>query len=314
MIRLGAFTFAQPLIVLAPMAGVSDLPFRRLCQHFGADYTVAEMVAARTDLLDTELSRRRLSFDADPHVPRVLQLLGNDPRQLADSAARLADSVDVIDLNLGCPAKQVAKKQAGSGLLRDLKLVEKIFRALRAAVSLPLTVKTRLGDQDKMAIHRVAQLALDNGFSLLALHGRTRAQRFSGPVDYELMGEIASRYPLPLLANGDITEPEQAAALLRTYPYAGLMLGRACWGQPQLFARCQNLINGRRLPERLTAALVQEHLRQLWLQEGDRGLLLARKHLHQYCRRRPDYEELRPLINGAGDLAAQLALAGQFLD
>lgn len=311
MIRLGAFTFSPPLIVLAPMAGVSDLPFRRLCQHFGADYTVAEMVAARPELMDTPLSRRRLSFDENPSFPRVLQLLGNDPRQLADCAARLEGAVDVIDLNLGCPAKQVAKKRAGSALLQDLKLVAEIFRALRAAVRLPLTVKTRLGYRDKAAIDTVAQLALDHGFSLLALHGRTRAQRFAGPVDYELMGEIAARYPLPLLANGDISDAEQAATLLKTYPYAGLMLGRASWGQPQLFARCQNLINGRQLPERLRAEQVQDHLQQLWLLEGSRGLLLARKHLHHYFRRRPDYERWRPLINGADNLNTQLTLAGQ---
>ena len=312
MLTLGRFSYPQPLVVLAPMAGVSDLPFRQLCQRFGADFTVAEMVSAKPDLLATGLSQRRLAFDDDRRFPRIVQLLGADPALMAAAAQRLvAAGADVIDVNLGCPAAAVAKRAAGSALLADLPAVDRLLRALRAAVAVPLTLKTRLGDRDKKAIFTVMMLAAEHGFSLIALHGRTRAQRFSGPVDYDCLGRVAEQSPLPVLANGDIGDAAQVAELLGRYPLAGVMIGRASQGRPQLFAQCQNRINGRGLAETLAPVLIRDHLRALQEHYGPAGLLIGRRHLHHYLRPRPDYEHWRPRINAAADPAAQLALGAE---
>ncbi|MDO4435707.1 MAG: tRNA-dihydrouridine synthase [Cardiobacteriaceae bacterium] len=313
--KLGRFVYDKPVMVLAPMAGVSDLPFRRLCQQFGADYTVAEMVSAKPDLLSTELSQKRLSFDDDASRPKIVQLLGADKALMIDAAQMLeAKGIDVLDINMGCPAKRVGKDCAGSALLADVKRVGELLKALCEAVKIPVTLKTRLGFDDNTAIFRVGQLAEEAGVVAIALHGRTRSQRFTGTVDYHMMGKFAEQSALPVIANGDIVSPEQAQNLLSLYPFAGIMIGRAAQGNPHLFAKCQNLINDKALCTQLTRQHIISHISALHQHYGMQGILIARKHLHHYLRDNAHYHELQPRINEAQTSLEQLALLDYWED
>ena len=228
------------------MAGVSDLPFRRLCQQNGADYSTAEMISAKPELLHTAYSAARLQFDLDPRYPKIVQLVGGDAALLAEAALLMqAKGADIIDLNMGCPAKTVAKQQAGSALLADLRQVEKILTAVVRAVNIPVTLKTRLGYHDgQPVIAEVARIAEACGIAALAVHGRSRAQRYQGEADYATIAAAKAKTRLPVIANGDIKSAEQAKTLLDRYGFDGIMIGRAALGDPWLFARCQTLING----------------------------------------------------------------------
>lgn len=309
MLQLGRFSYDRAVVVLAPMAGVSDLPFRRLCQQFGADYAVAEMVSAKPDLLATELSQKRLAFDDDPTRPKIVQLLGADVGLMVEAAQKLeSQGIDVLDINLGCPAKQVAKQLAGSALLSDLKRVNELLKALCRAVSIPVTIKTRLGFDEKSAIFQVGKMAEEAGVCAIALHGRTRAQRFTGEVDYETMGRFAEQSALPVIANGDIVSPEQATGLLARYPFAGIMIGRAAQGKPQIFAEIQNQLHGKALCVKLNREDILYHINALHEHYGEQGLLIARKHLHHYFRGKALYTAVQDTINTAQTAAEQLNL------
>ena len=272
---LGPYHYPQPVIVLAPMAGVSDLPFRRLCQENGADYSTAEMISAKPELLHTAHSATRLQFAPDPRYPKIVQLVGGDAALMAEAALLMqAKGADIIDINMGCPAKTIARQQAGSALLADLKQVEKILAAVVRAVNIPVTLKTRLGYRD------------------------------GEPV----IAEVKAKNRLPVIANGDIVSAAQAKNLLDRYGFDGLMIGRAALGDPWLFARCQAAINGRALPATDKNAQIRSHLRALHEHYGAQATAIARKHLHAYLRPHPDYPALRPAINHAAHLDAQLAL------
>ena len=308
--NLGPYHYPQPVIVLAPMAGVSDLPFRRLCQQNGADYSTAEMISAKPELLHTAYSAARLQFDLDPRYPKIVQLVGGDAALLAEAALLMqAKGADIIDLNMGCPAKTVAKQQAGSALLADLRQVEKILTAVVRAVNIPVTLKTRLGYHDgQPVIAEVARIAEACGIAALAVHGRSRAQRYQGEADYATIAAAKAKTRLPVIANGDIKSAEQAKTLLDRYGFDGIMIGRAALGDPWLFARCQTLINGRDIPAAAKNTQIRAHLRDLHQHYGAQATAIARKHLHAYLRPHPDYPALRPAINHAAHLDAQLAL------
>lgn len=308
--HLGSFHYPQPVIVLAPMAGVSDLPFRRLCQQNGADYSTAEMISAKPELLHTVHSATRLQFDPDPRYPKIIQLVGGDAALMAEAALLMqAKGADIIDINMGCPAKTIARQQAGSALLADLKQVEKILAAVVRAVNIPVTLKTRLGYHDgQPVITEVARIAEACGIAALAVHGRSRAQRYQGEADHAAIAEAKAHTRLPVIANGDIGSAEQAKALLERYGFDGIMIGRAALGDPWLFARCQQAINGRALPATEKTAQIRAHLRALHQHYGVQATAIARKHLHAYLRPHPDYPALRPAINHAAHLDAQLAL------
>ena len=308
--NLGSYHYPQPVIVLAPMAGVSDLPFRRLCQQNGADYSTAEMVSVKPDLLHTDLAQNRLQFDPDPHYPKIVQLVGGDPALMAEAALVMqAKGADIIDINLGCPAKTVARQQAGSALLADLGQVAKILAAVSRAVSIPVTVKTRLGyHDDQPTLFELAAIAEDNGIAALAVHGRSRAQKYNGTADHAAIGALKNRTRLPIIANGDIRDAAQAKTLIDRYGFDGIMIGRAALGDPWLFARCQALINGRDIPAAAKNTQIRAHLRDLHQHYGAQATAIARKHLHAYLRPHPDYPALRPAINHAAHLDAQLAL------
>ena len=309
MLTLGRFSYPRPVILLAPMAGVSDLPFRRLCQANGADYSTAEMVSAKPDLLHTDLAQNRLQFDPDPHYPKIVQLVGGDPALMAEAALVMqAKGADIIDINLGCPAKTVARQQAGSALLADLGQVAKILAAVSRAVSIPVTVKTRLGyHDDQPTLFELAAIAEDNGIAALAVHGRSRAQKYNGTADHAAIGALKNRTRLPVIANGDIRDAAQAKTLIDRYGFDGLMIGRAALGDPWLFARCQAAVNGIPAPAADKNAQIRTHLHDLHRHYGAQATRIARKHLHAYLREHPAYAALRDAINHATDLAAQLA-------
>ncbi|MDO5091793.1 MAG: tRNA dihydrouridine synthase DusB [Cardiobacteriaceae bacterium] len=315
MITLGRFHYPDPVVVLAPMAGVSDLPFRRLCQQSGAHYSVAEMISAKPDLMATELAETRLSFDSDANTPRIVQLVGGDAALMAEAAQMMvAKGADIIDINMGCPAKVVGKQQAGSALLADETQVAKILEKTVNAVRVPVTLKTRLGpDCGRVNIARIARIAEDAGVQLLAVHGRSRAQKFRGDARYEDIAQVKKNLRIPVIVNGDIDCPDKAKTLIARHGFDGVMIGRAAQGNPWLFTEMRRALDpafAASLPA--PAALIHEHTEALHTLYGRQGLLIARKHLHSYGQTFHLPRAYREAVNTALDPAAQLALIPQW--
>lgn len=283
--------------VLAPMAGVTDAAFRVVCLHFGAAYAVGEMAASGAHLLNTEMTRRRYCCDKRERFP-VVQILGADPAEMANAAALAQDcGAAMVDVNFGCPARVVCGKACGSAVMRDPELAGAILKAVASAVTVPVSVKMRTGwdDETKTAV-QIARKAQDEGFSLVTVHGRTRAQRFGGKVNREDIAAVVRSVDVPVLANGDVSTPEEAVSLLRQTGAAGVMIGRGSYGNPWLFARAQSLLDGKEdpgqpQPEEVLST-VKMHLRALIegenIDDARREISLVRtfrKHLRYYLRR-----------------------------
>jgi len=234
MIAIGHYVLSSP-VVLAPMAGVTDRPFRQLCRHFGAGLAVSEMVTSDMALWPTRKSQLRMEHDGED-TPISVQIAGSDPAAMAAAAQRNVDGgAHIIDINMGCPAKKVCKRAAGSALLRDELLVEAILEAVVRAVDVPVTLKIRTGwSTEERNGERIARIAEASGIQLLAVHGRTRACRFEGVVEYDTIAAIKAAVKIPVLANGDIDSPEKAAAVLAYTGADGVMIGRAAQGRPWL--------------------------------------------------------------------------------
>lgn len=311
MIRIGRFTLPGRA-VLAPMAGVTDLPFRRLCREFGADLATSEMVISNPDLRDSRKSRLRLAHD-ESESPRVVQIAGAEPAAMAE-AARYNEALgaDIIDINMGCPAKKVCRKEAGSALLRDPALVQSILQAVVAAVNVPVTLKFRTGWSPE---HRngceIARIAQDSGIQSIAVHGRTRACRYHGAVEYDTIAAIKQQVCIPVFANGDITSPQQAKRVLDYTAADGVMVGRGAQGQPWLFREINHFLNtGKLLPgvareERLTTML--RHVRELHQFYGERqGLKIARKHVSWYLQDIEGLEQGRRHFNALQSASEQI--------
>ncbi|MDG1065412.1 MAG: tRNA dihydrouridine synthase DusB [Luminiphilus sp.] len=282
-LQIGAFKLANP-VALAPMAGVTDLPMRELCMGLGAGMAVAEMLTSDPKLLASRKSSLRRRHSAQGGL-RSVQIVGSEPQQLADAARLNADDgADIIDINMGCPAKKVCKKAAGSALLADENRVAEILKAVVSAVDVPVTLKIRTGisPQQRNGV-TIAKIAEDAGIQLLTVHGRTRADRFKGKAEYQTIGRIVDAVSIPVLANGDITTPEQALAVLRQTGAAGIMIGRAALGRPWLpGAIAQSLAGVRTLPPTLAERFLQMrcHLTALHDFYGDfMGIRIARKHV-----------------------------------
>lgn len=240
--QIGSITIDGNL-VLAPMAGVTDEPYRRICRDLGASLTVGEMAASDAHLLSTEMTRRCFKCDKDEPVP-VVQILGADPREMA-LAARLAQEcgAKIVDVNFGCPARVVCGKACGSALMRSPEVAKRILEAVVGAVSVPVTVKMRLGWDDRIRTAvEIARCAQDCGFSAVTVHGRTREQRFSGAVDKEGIAQVVEALSIPVIANGDIKSPESALEMLKTTKAAGIMIGRGVYGNPWIFKRTKVLL------------------------------------------------------------------------
>ncbi len=305
-------------VLLAPMAGVTDLPFRKLCWQLGAGMVVAEMVSADPKLHHTRKSRLRRVHAAESG-PRSVQIAGSEPAQLAAAARFNRDEgAEIIDINMGCPAKKVCNRAAGSALLRDEALVADILAAVVAAVDVPVTLKIRTGwsPEHRNGV-RIARIAEQAGIAALAVHGRTRADRFAGSAEYDTIAEIVAAVAMPVFANGDIDSPERAAAVLAHTGAAGVMIGRAAQGRPWLCGQIAAwLEHGEYAPDPDAAAqgrIMIEHVRALHAFHGvERGLRIARKHVAWYLQANatPEQDGGRPFLsrfNRIEDGAEQLA-------
>lgn len=275
-------------VILAPMAGVTDRPFRQLCRRLGAGWVVGEMVTSDPSLWHTRKSQLRMDHEGEPD-PRVVQIAGGDADMLANAARLNAQlGAQVIDINMGCPAKKVCNKAAGSALMRDESLVADILDAVVSAVDIPVTLKIRTGwCADSNNGLRIAKLAECAGIQAIAVHGRHREQRYTGLAEYDTIAEIKSSLSIPVIANGDITSPEKADFVLRYTGADAVMIGRGAQGNPWIFQQISHyLAHGEQLASpRLSERhqVLTEHLHALHAFYGDTmGVRIARKHLGWY--------------------------------
>jgi tRNA-dihydrouridine synthase B len=313
-VRIGPYTLATAA-VLAPMAGVTDRPFRTLCRRFGAALTPAEMLHADQRLWSTEKSRRRMDHDGEPE-PRVVQLAGADPAQLAAAArANVALGAQIIDINMGCPAKKVFDRHCGSALLADEGLVERILEAVVRAVAVPVTLKIRTGiAHAQRNATRVAQIAQACGVAALTVHGRTRADLFRGDAEYDTIRDTRAAVAITLVANGDIVTPQNSRTVLDFTGADGVMIGRGAQGAPWIFRDVNAyLATGQFASPLLRAAktgIILQHLESLYEFYGEHtGVRMARKHLGWYCARHPETAALRPALMAAESSTSQFAAA-----
>jgi len=311
MLQIGSLTLPNR-VALAPMAGVTDLPFRRLCTEFGAGLAVAEMLSSNPELRDTRKSQWRSRHDAEIS-PRSVQIAGSEPAQMAAAARyNVARGAQIIDINMGCPAKKVCRRAAGAALLADEQLVGEILRAVVAAVDVPVTLKFRTGVSPAVRNGvSIARIAEDAGVAALAVHGRTRACGFGGRAEYDTIAAIVAAVAIPVYANGDIDSPAAAAAVVAHTGAAGIMLGRAAQGRPWLCGQvAARLASGVTPPppgpeEQL--AVLYRHVARLHAFYGEfMGVRIARKHVAWYLQQRPDYPQQRRLFNGLTSAAEQL--------
>jgi tRNA-dihydrouridine synthase B len=316
--RIGTHVLRNNLFV-APMAGVTDRPFRRLCKRFGAGLAVSEMVAADARLRGTTKSRRRTDHRGEPE-PISVQIAGADPEVMAAAARdQVAGGAQIIDINMGCPAKKVCNQAAGSALLRDEPLVARILDAVVNAVDAPVTLKIRTGwDSGTRNAARVARIAEESGIRLIAIHGRTRACGYAGRAEYETIREVKQATRLPVVANGDITNAEDARRVLDYTGADGLMIGRAAQGAPWLFREIEQFLATGRKPAPPTVAEVREalvaHLEELYELYGrDTGVKVARKHIGWYTKGLAGGAGLREQVNRLESCEEQLAVVERFL-
>ncbi|BBD79484.1 tRNA dihydrouridine synthase DusB [Aerosticca soli] len=317
--QIGPYRIDPPL-VLAPMAGVTDKPFRLLCKRLGAGLAVSEMTSADPALWHTRKSLKRMDHAGEP-APVSVQIAGHDPAMLAEAARHnVAQGAQIIDINMGCPAKKVCNVWAGSALLKDEALVARICRAVVAAVPVPVTLKIRTGwDREHKNALAIARIAEDAGIAALAIHGRTRADRYEGEAEYETIAAVKAAVGMPVIANGDIASPEQARQVLACTGADALMIGRAAQGRPWIFREIAHyLAHGNLLPEPAPAevgAILKDHLEQLYAFYGEpAGVRIARKHLSWYAGGRPHDAAFRALINRAESAAEQLRVTCAYFE
>ncbi len=317
--RIGPHTLPNNLAV-APMAGVTDRPFRQLCKRLGAGYAVSEMVASNPQLRGTAKSRRRTDHTGEV-APIAVQIAGADPRQMADAARYNVDhGAQIIDINMGCPAKKVCNAAAGSALLADEKLVAQILAAVVAAVAVPVTLKIRTGPnpgwRNAVAVARIAEA---NGVAALTVHGRTRACAFVGAVEYDTIAAVKRAVGLPVIANGDIATPVEAGAVLLHTGADAVMIGRAAQGRPWIFREIAHyLATGAHLPPPTVAearTLIVAHLADHYDFYGEEaGVRIARKHLGWYTAALAGGAAFRGESNAAVTAAEQLGAVERFFE
>lgn len=287
LLKIGPYTLPGK-VLLAPMAGVSDIPFRRLCQAYGAGLTTSEMLHARSELWTTRKSRLRVQGTGNDDIPHSVQIVGSEPAMMAE-AARLcvANGAAIVDINMGCPAKKVCNKAAGSALLRDEQLVASILATVVAAVDVPVTLKIRTGwDSNHRNAVAIARIAESSGIQMLAVHGRTRACRFQGKAEYDTIAAVKQAVSIPVVANGDITDSDTAIAVLAHTRADGIMIGRGAQGSPWLFRQITAALAGDDANEPGYAEKTQcmhDHIQALHDFYGEHhGLRIARKHAGWY--------------------------------
>jgi len=315
--RIGPYQLKNNLIV-APMAGVTDRPFRQLCKSMGAGMAVSEMVASNSLLWGSEKTRRRANHDGEVD-PISVQIAGADPQMLAEAAQYNVDQgAQIIDINMGCPAKKVCNVMAGSALLKDEPLVARILEAVVGAVDVPVTLKIRTGwdrgNRNALAVARIAEQA---GIQALAIHGRTRACGFSGEAEYDTIAAVKSAVGIPVIANGDITTPERVKAVLDYTGADAVMIGRAAQGRPWLFREISHYLEtGRKLPPPEVAEIhrvLVAHLHDLYGFYGEStGVRVARKHISWYTKGLAGSAAFRHAMNQLQTRGEQLAAVNEF--
>ncbi len=294
--------------ILAPMAGVTDRPFRQLCRQFGAALTVSEMITSDSRLWKSNKTRWRLDHDGEPE-PRSVQIVGGEPEMLAEAARQNEErGAHIIDINMGCPAKKVCNKAAGSALMKDEKLVRNLLEAVKGAVNVPVTLKIRTGwSPDLKNAVQIARIAEDIGISALSVHGRTRACGFSGEAEYATIAAVKSAVSIPVIANGDITSPEKAKEVLAQTGADGVMIGRAAQGKPWIFRDIDCFLRTGIVPIKPSWSeqrdVISQHITALHQFYGEyMGVRIARKHFGWYVHA----SDLRRRFNIATTVAEQL--------
>ena len=315
--RIGPYQLKNNLIV-APMAGVTDRPFRQLCKTMGAGMAVSEMVASNSLLRGSEKTRRRANHEGEVE-PISVQIAGAEPQMLADAAQYNVDQgAQIIDINMGCPAKKVCNVMAGSALLKDEGLVGQILEAVVRAVTVPVTLKIRTGwDREHRNAVSIARIAEDAGIQALTIHGRTRACGFSGEAEYDTIAAVKSRVDIPVIANGDISTPERVHEVLDYTGADGVMIGRAAQGRPWMFREIEHfLATGERLPAPEVAEIhrvLMAHLRDLYEFYGEyTGVRVARKHISWYTKGLAGSAAFRHAMNRLESSEEQLAAVDLF--
>ena len=317
--HIGPYLLDNPLI-LAPMAGVTDRPFRQLCKELGAGMTVSEMVTSDPSLRNSRKSMLRLNHQGEPGI-RSVQIAGADPEMMAQAARyNVENGAQIIDINMGCPAKKVCKKAAGSALLQYPKLVEHILQAVTNAVEVPVTLKIRTGwDQENRNGVEIAKLAEQNGIQALAVHGRTRACKFMGLAEYDTIAAIKQAISIPVIANGDITDPTTAKQVLVHTKADGLMIGRGAQGNPWIFREIwhylqhDELLPSPKLDE--VCRVLLGHVEELNTFYGEiMGPRIARKHVSWYLQNQEDAKEFRAVFNKIDDTAQQIEVLHHYFE
>jgi len=317
--QIGSHALRNNLFV-APMAGVTDRPFRQLCKKFGAGLAVSEMVASNSLLWGSEKTRRRANHEGEVE-PISVQIAGADPAMMADAARyNVEQGAQIIDINMGCPAKKVCNTMAGSALLKDEQLVGRILKTVVDSVDVPVTLKFRTGwDTANKNALRVAKIAQESGIKLLSLHGRTRACGFSGSAEYDTIREVKRSTRLPVVANGDITTPEEAKRVLEYTGADGVMIGRAAQGRPWIFREIEHYLStGAKLPSPLVSeihSVLVGHLHDLYAFYGrETGVKIARKHISWYTKGLAGSAGFRHHMNQLATCEEQLEAVDRFFE
>jgi tRNA-dihydrouridine synthase B len=308
----------QGNLLLAPMAGITDLPFRNLCRRFGASLAFSEMISADTSLWASRKTQTRLRREGET-PPVAVQILGTDPARMAEAARMNVDhGARIIDINMGCPAKKVCRVAAGSALLRDERRVAKILEAVVAAVAVPVTLKIRTGwDTSNRNALNIAHIAEQSGIRMLSIHGRTRACKFSGEAEYQTIRLVKQSVSIPIVANGDIRDEKKAQQVLKFTGADAIMIGRAAQGRPWIFQQIAHyLASGEQLPPpqpQWIGNLLMEHLDAMYSLYGARhGVRIARKHIAWYSRQMRGAAAFRQEINKVDSTRDQLELIKRY--
>jgi tRNA-dihydrouridine synthase B len=317
--QIGPYKLNNNLFV-APMAGVTDRPFRQLCRKLGAGMAVSEMVSSNSLLWGSKKTLRRADHGGE-NEPRSVQIVGADPEMMAQAAQyNVEHGAQIIDINMGCPAKKICKVAAGSALLKDEPLVARILESVVKAVDVPVTLKIRTGwDKENRNGPGIARIAEDIGIQALAVHGRTRACAYQGDAEYDTIAEIKSAVAIPVIANGDITSPEKAEYVLEYTGVDGVMIGRAAQGRPWIFREIQHYLEtGEHLPEPTLEEVrdtLMAHVQNLYDFYGEyTGVRVARKHISWYSKGTRGGASFRDTVNRVETAEAQFDMVREFFD